>query len=255
MRFIRVLILCLLLGPSVAPAQGPVKISPESDLDVILDALEARGKDLKDFSADVTLTTVSERTGAESSQTGKVVYQERGAGDARIRVSFDKRKLENGATQPHKVDYLLDQGNLTDRDYAKKLEVKRQVIKPGQKMNLLKLGEGPFPLPIGQSKEEVKKQFEVTKVAPAADDPKGTVHVKLVPRAGSQFEKRFRSIDVYLDPATNMPARIDTSEKPDTARMTELRNLKTNSGVRDEQFALPNIDGQAGWNRREEAFE
>jgi len=60
---------------------------------------------------------------------------------------------------------------------------------------------------------------------------------------------------VYLDPATNMPARIDTSEKPDTARMTELKNLKINGGVGDEQFSLPNIDGEAGWNRREEAFE
>ena len=255
MIFIRVLIVGLLLWPVVARAQGAARISPESDLDVILDALEARGKDLKDFSADVTLTSVSERTGAETSQTGKVAYQERGPGDARIRVNFGQRKLENGATQPHKVDYLLDKGLLTDRDYTKKLEVKRQVIKPGQKMNLLKLGEGPFPLPIGQPKQEVKMQFEVAKVAPTADDPKGTVHVKLVPKAGSQFEKRFRSIDVYLDPATNMPARIDTSEKPDTARMTELKNLKMNGGVGDEQFSLPNIDGEAGWNRREEAFE
>ena len=29
------------------------------------------------------------------------------------------------------------------------------MLKPGEKLNLLKLGEGPFPLPIGQKKEDV----------------------------------------------------------------------------------------------------
>ena len=250
MKSIAMSILGLLLLCGLCLAQDSAK-----EVDGVLDALEARGKDLKDFSADVTLTSVSERTGESTSQTGKVVYQERGPGNSRIRVNFDKRKLETGATQQHRVDYLLEEGKLTDRDYQRKLEVKRQVLRPGQKMNLLKLGEGPFPLPIGQPKEEVKKQFEVTKVATTADDPKDTAHLKLVPKPGSQFEKRFRQIDVFVDPKTSMPVRIDTSEKPDTARTTELSNIKLNAGVKDDQFTLPNIDSESGWNRREEAFE
>jgi hypothetical protein len=51
-----------------------------------------------------------------------------------------------------------------------------------------------------------------------------------------------------------MPVRIDTSEKPDTARTTELSNVKLNAGVGNGQFALPNIDNEGGWTRREEAF-
>ena len=51
-----------------------------------------------------------------------------------------------------------------------------------------------------------------------------------------------------------MPVRIDTSEKPDTARTTELSNIKLNVGVKDDQFTLPNIDNESGWNRREEEF-
>jgi outer membrane lipoprotein-sorting protein len=252
------LIVLALLMPACACAargEGAIRLTADSPLDTVLDALEQRGKDLKDFSADVKLTDVSERTGEATERTGKVVYHDREQGGSRIKVNFDKRKLESGATQDYRQDYLLQEGWLTDRDYKKKLEVRRQVLKPGQKMNLLKLGEGPFPLPIGQEKGEVKKQFEVTKVAPAADDPKDTVHVKLVPRKDSQFEKRFRQIDVYVDTKTNMPARIDTSEKPDTARTTELTGLKLNAGVKDEQFTLPNIDREHGWNRREEPFE
>jgi len=249
---------CLILSltlPLCASAQTP--LGPDSSLDAVLDALNARGKDLKDFTADVALHTADNRTGEDSAQIGKVVY-DAANGNSRIKVSFDKKETEAAdgkrMSQKQRLDYVLEGGWLTDRDYQKKLEVRRQVLRPGQKMNLLKLGEGPFPLPIGQDKDEVKKQFDASKVPPAADDPKGTLHVKLVPKSGTQFEKRFRQIDVFVDPKSSMPARIDTVEKAGTTRSTELTNLKLNTGVKPDDFTLPNIDAE-GWNRREEPFE
>jgi len=249
---------CLILSlalPLCASAETP--LDPDASLDTVLDALNARGKDLKDFSADVALHTADNRTGEDSAQIGKVVY-DAANGNSRIKVSFDKKETEAAdgkrMSQKQRLDYVLEGGWLTDRDYQKKLEVRRQVLRPGQKMNLLKLGEGPFPLPIGQDKDEVKKQFDASKVPPAADDPKGTLHVKLVPKSGTQFEKRFRQIDVFVDPKSSMPARIDTVEKAGTTRSTELTNLKLNTGVKPDDFTLPNIDAE-GWNRREEPFE
>jgi outer membrane lipoprotein-sorting protein len=232
-------------------------LTPNSPLDTVLDALAARGKDLKDFSADVALHTADNRTGEDSAQIGKVVYDAAG-GNSRIRVSFDKKETQTGdgkrMTQKQRLDYVLEGGWLTDRDYQKKLEVRRQVLKPGQQMNLLKLGEGPFPLPIGQDKDEVKKQFEVAKIPADPGDPKGSIHVKLTPKPGTQFEKRFRQIDVFVDPKSSMPARIDTVERAGTTRSTELTNLKLNTGVKPDDFTLPNIDAE-GWNRREEPFQ
>src|SRR5437764_1492444 len=182
MRSTALLVLCLtLLSPLTVWADAP--LGPDSSLDAVLDALAARGKDLKDFSADVALHTADNRTGEDSAQIGKVVY-DAANGNSRIRVSFDKKETETGdgkrMTQKQRLDYVLEGGWLTDRDYQKKLEVRRQVLKPGQKMNLLKLGEGPFPLPIGQDKDEVKKQFEASKIPAAADDAKATVHITLV---------------------------------------------------------------------------
>ena len=256
----RLTALFVLLLTALAPSYGraEVPLAPDAPLDAVLDALNERGKGLKDFSADVALHTVDNRTGEDSAQIGKVVYDAGSGGGSRIKVSFDKKETETGdgkrMTQKQRLDYVLENGWLTDRDYQKKLEVRRQVLKPGQQMDLLKLGEGPFPLPIGQDKVEVKKQFDVSKVPPTADDPKGTIHVKLAPRAGSQFEKRFRQIDVFVDTKTAMPARIDTVERAGTTRSTEFKDLKLNTGVKAEDFALPNIDAE-GWNRREEPFE
>lgn len=257
MRLIATMMM-LVLSCSIARADVGAPLTPDSDLDTILDALNVRGKDLKDFTSDVAIHTADNRTGEDTAQIGKVTFQNKGEGDSRIRVSFDTKKIDNGdgraVTQKQKLDYVLDQGWLTDRDYQKKLEVRRQVLKPGQKMNLLKLGEGPFPLPIGQDKAEVKKQFETTKQPAAKDDPAGTVHVRLVPAKGSQFEKRFKQIDVFVDTKSHMPARIDTVEKAGTTRSTELTNVKLNGGVNDGAFALPSIENE-GWNRREEPFQ
>jgi outer membrane lipoprotein-sorting protein len=247
-----------LVNPVGDDGKGAAELTIDSSLDAVLDALNARGKDLKDFACDVALHDVDNRTGQDTAQIGRVIFQNKPNGDSRIRVTFEKKEIVDGAgkkvTQKQLLDYMLENGWLTDRDYQKKLEVKRQVLRPGQKMNLLKLGEGPFPLPIGQDKDEVKKQFDASKVATTADDPKGTVHVKLVPRPGSQFEKRFRQIDVFVDTKTNMPARIDTVERAGTTRSTELTNIKLNAGAKDADFTLPNIDNE-GWNRREEPFQ
>ncbi|MDB5320403.1 MAG: hypothetical protein JWN40_2034 [Phycisphaerales bacterium] len=257
MRFTAFFTLLLLLAPLMfARAEEPA-LSPNSDLDTTLDALNARGQNLKDFSADVALHTADNRTGEDTAQIGTVIFQNRNNGDSRIKVGFDKKEMDNGngpkITQKQRLDYVLEDGWLTDRDYQKKLEVRRQVLQPGQKMNLLKLGEGPFPLPIGQDKVEVKKQFEASKVEPEKDDPKETVHVRLVPKKESQFEKRFKQIDVFVDTKSNMPARIDTVERSGTTRSTELKNIKLNTGVKDEAFTLPAIQND-GWNRREEPF-
>jgi outer membrane lipoprotein-sorting protein len=257
MRLTALVTLCLFSTLTTARA-GQLPLAPDAPLDAVLDALDARGKNLEDFSADVALHTTDQRTGQDTAQIGTIVFQNRDAAASRIRVKFEKKVVDDGngpkITQQQRLDYVLEGGWLTDRDYQKKLEVRRQVLKPGQQMNLLKLGEGPFPLPIGQDKAEVKKQFKPERIASGEGDPPNTIHVRLTPNKGSQFERKFKQIDVFVDRNTAMPVRIDTVEPAGTTRSTELTNVKLNGGVKDEAFALPNIDNQ-GWNRREEPFQ
>jgi hypothetical protein len=235
------------------PAQ-PAALDANSTLDQILDALHQRGLGLKDFTADVTLQEIDELSGDTSTWTGKTWYQAKGEGDARMRVQFDSKKVGSRVDKEAKVEYMLDKGWLIDRDYKRKIQVDRQVLKPGQKVNLLKLGEGPFPLPIGQPKEDVLKLFEVKKVDPAQEDPPGTVHLQLIPRRDSQFERRFQSIDVWVDTKTNFPRSIETSDRNGTGRRrTELSNIQINQGIGDQQFTLEKV--AEGWTMKSEEME
>src|SRR5688572_1749038 len=191
-----------------APAAGALR--PDSSVDEILDALDARGDGLQDFSANVKLSETDATTGDETARTGTVQYQKQGDGDARLRVTLDKRITDRGV-RDEVLEYLLDDGWLLDRNHRSRVQVRRQVLEPGQKLDLLKLGEGPFPLPLGQDKADVHKMFDVKKVdADEKTDPPGTAHVQLVPKPGSDFADEFASIDVWVDLREKMPRRIET---------------------------------------------
>jgi outer membrane lipoprotein-sorting protein len=259
--------------PPAAPAQQPAQataplpaptagasLTNDSTVDQILDALDAVGRNLKSFTADVTMKEEDVTLANESTRRGKVLFQERPddkgtpGGGTRLRVIFEKRETAKRSFD-ERVEYLLQDGWLTDRTYdPKRIEVRRQVLRPGEKINLLKLGEGPFPLPIGQKKEAVHEQFDVKKPAAAKDDPPGTVHVQLAPKPGTRFAKKFDAIDVFVDAKSHMPVRIDTAQG-ETVRTTELKNFKINPTppLTDADFALPQID-KTKWSLHDEPF-
>src|SRR5882724_11605987 len=193
MRFLLAAVLSLMVS-SLALAETP-PLDGGSSREQILDALNARGQGLKDFVADVSLAQTDSLSGDVTTLIGKVAYQAKGEGDARMRIVFDKKLFGDKPQAGAKVEYMLDKGWLNDRDYKRKVEIQRQVLKPGERINLLKLGEGPFPLPIGQPREEELKKFDVKKVDAKPGDPPNTVHLELGPKEGTRFAKQFKKID------------------------------------------------------------
>jgi len=251
MRLIYGIILSLFV--SVA-ASADSQLNANSTREDVLDALNARGQGLKDFTADVSLAETDALNGETTTLVGKVWYQGKGEGDARMRILFDKKLFGEKVQPGAKVEYMLDKGWLNDRDYKRKVEIQRQVLKPGEKINLLKLGEGPFPLPIGQPREEVLKMFEVKKIDNKQGDPADTVHLELAPKQNSQFARKFKKIDVWVETKTNFPRRIQTVDKSEAeTRTTDLTNINVNVGLKDDAFVQEKIG--EGWTQKSEQME
>src|SRR2546423_657589 len=248
MRNVLWVVLLIAVGCARADAQTPAApnaaaLSQSSNIDQILDVLDARGKNLNDFTAKVSKTDTDSNTGDELKLSGTIKMQRLPGDDARLRVIFDRKQRNDKPPTGDRQEYLLAKGMLTDRDYGQKVEVQRQVLKPGQKMNLLKLGEGPFPLPLGQDKADVHRMFEVKKIDPGKDDPPGTIHAQLKPRPGTQFEPKFATIDFWVDPATQMPVKIVTEDPNGTTTITtELKEIAVNTGLKDDDVKLDPID-------------
>ncbi len=253
-RCFPVLAMIMLLCASRAHAETPSQLTKDSKSDEILEALYQRGLDLKSFTAKVALNTINTDTQDKSTRSGVIWYQTKPDADARIHVLFDK-KIEGDKTyagDSAKVEYLLDKGWLTDRDYKRQTETRRQVRKPGEKMNLLKLGEGPFPLPIGQDKQTVHEQFDVSQ--PKVDNALPLPYVRLTPKEKTRLAGNFSRIDVWVDPKTNMPVKIETlSPSGDETRGTDLTDVQINTGVTDADFDITKIDPNT-WTLRDESF-
>ena len=253
-------------GPVPAPPGAPVggepaqlstasKLSVDSSVEQILEALERRGVGLRDFTADVTLEEQDATEGRKTIRKGTAVYQKKEDGGARMRVVFNSVQRGKKIVD-QKLEYLLDNGWLVDRDYERKVETKRQVMRPGEKIDLLKLGEGPFPLPVGQPPAKVLEMFDVKKVPPAADakDPADTVHILLTPRPDTRFAKKFKTIDVWVDVKTAMPRQIRTlSADEQQERTTDLDMKGINAGLKDADFTLDPVG--EGWDMSTEKYE
>ncbi len=234
-----------ILGATAARgADEPAPLAGDAPVGAILDALKIRGDTLKDFSADVTLTSLDTGTQLSTGQSGHVWYQNNATG-GRIRVNFDTHTV-GGQTFQEKHQYilgvpdLLNGQDLLDIDFTKKRITRERVVKPGEKMNLMKLGEGPFPLPIGQDPKDVQAQFDVTKPAAAKDDPAGTVHLSLAPKKGTTLSRKFTSIEVYVDCKTAMPTRIVTVDQSgEELHTTQLDKVQINQGLPANTFDVP----------------
>src|SRR5262249_19279006 len=112
-----------------------------------------------------------------------------------------------------------------------------------------------FPLPIGQPKDEVHKQFDVKKIDAGKDDPNGTVHLQLIPEPNTRFARQFKSIDAWVDAKTHMPTRIKTMDRNETMeRTTDLSNIQINPKLGDQDFAMEKID-PSQWNVTEKAYQ
>jgi hypothetical protein len=238
--------------PQDVAAQQAAQMPADATVDQVLDAMDARGRNLTDFSARVKLTNSDATTGDSVVNDGTVQFQKKPDGDVRIRVAFDKQ--QNG-DEIEDVDhsYVLDGGWLIERDAKAKKEIRRQVKKPGEKIDPFKLGEGPFPLPIGQKKGDVKKLFTVTLVPPAKDDPANTTHLLLVPIAGTDYDGKFKTIDLWVDRTSAMPVRIKTIDSTETTvKQTDLSDVKTNSGINDDVFKIGPLP--EGWDQLIEPY-
>ncbi len=140
----------------------PDPASEKNDADgqvvTFLDRLEERLNGLTSLRAALVYTAEQPLLGDKQTRLGHVSYL---AGPpARFNVTFDQL-LIGQALRPRQRSYIFDGTWLVERYPREKLFIKRQVVAPGQSFDPLKLGQGPFPLPLGQKREQVMGRFEV----------------------------------------------------------------------------------------------
>ena len=131
---------------------------------------------------------------------------------------------------------------------------KREIARPGEKVDLFDLENAPFPLPFGQNKEAILRNFDVTLVSPADGDPSNTDHLICVPKAESRLHRKYEKLEFFVLKDVHLPSRVVVTKgdglEISTADFPDLSAKSINAGVTKKDFARPNM-----WKKYEVVVE
>lgn len=231
-------------GPAATPASTQATPADPNALR-ILQALEATRQKFATLEADVSYLVHMRMEGIRELRTGRVAFAWATAKTPDMfYIRFDTLKQNEGSTFEEKEEYAFDGQWFSEAKHKVKTLNRWQVVGPGQKANPLKLGQGPFPVPFGQSTEDVLKYFEPATRPPKASDPNGTEYIRLATRPIYKDEMEFLTMEMWVDGATHLPVKIVTTDKDKRVKTVLFSGVRMNASLDPKLFT---IDNKPGW--------
>lgn len=248
-------------SPSSAPKPEPPALDAIKTVDELLAALETADAQLRTLQADIMYDREFAVLGDRQIRQGRLYYQDDGPGAApdaprSRRFGIRTTTLQVGASIQDEVrDLVFDGRWLIERVPAEKQFIKRRIVADGQKFDPLRLGEGPFPLPIGQKRADILRKY-VAKLLPAEQDVTangetetdterlkkfvaGSYQLQLTPRPELLESEELRDIRLWYRPstpepgapATLLPRMARTVNRAQDVMLVQLVNVRLNQPV------------------------
>jgi hypothetical protein len=287
--------------PTATPTNAPAKPQAKSDqsadtkpaakpgdftsADALLDALESAGRDIRTLSASIRYTKVfSAIEGSEKQvRTGRLYFradpapasnsvaaQAKPAPDLARRmfqVDFETLQVDDKFREESQI-FIFDGEWLVERFPEQKQQNKRRVVAPGERIDPLAIGEGPFPIPIGQKKSKILERFTAELLAPedgfpappapaapapaegadAAATPAPTpkrpawladsYQLKLIPKPGTEESRKFASVRLWYTKDGLLPRLAITDDKEDASTEVFLPDVQINQTLPGNAFDM-----------------
>ena len=145
---------------------------------------------------------------------------------------------------------------------ANKQMFKYRVVPPGQTTDPLAVGEGPFPIPIGQKKDRILERFHATLMPPdegfpvplkdadGKPNPKmawvmDTYQLRLIPKQGAREGRDFQEIRLWYTKGEFLPRVAKTVKLDDSSDEVLLTDIKQNQPLPPGTF---DTTAQPGWD-------
>lgn len=249
MKLVALLMVALAQAPSASPQPEAATEPPETTEPAaeptgshhfetageLLDALERADRDIRVFSAQVQYVRIFELQADIQTRTGWLWFrtdppakvdhvvpdENRPVRKRSVAVRFDKF-VAGGRLDNQERLWIFDGEWLVEKDPTERQFIKRRMVRPGQVFDPLRVGEGPFFVPIGQRRSDMENFFHATlrdsSVGLEDKDPardavfkqlaakvEGMIQLELKPRAGVPEVDDFDLIRIWYDPKTLLP--------------------------------------------------
>ncbi len=227
-------------GQDTRPTSRPA-LDPK--VDEIL--MQVERQKVHDLQAEITWTLRHE-IDDEDEQTVKsgMLWYAQADPVAKFKVHF--RHRVGRVRRPMDEQYLFDGRWYVELDANTKFVTRREVRQADDTSDPYKLGEGPFPVPFGQTKSDILNEFDVKLAPPSDDDPENTDHLVLTPHVGTQTHKRYATMHFWVareGRLHGLPLKVKTSKKAGTGRIdahitVTFDDVKLNKGVPADTFEI-----------------
>lgn len=240
---------------SPTSASAPATTTTNRSIDAVLDAMELQGATMKDFTATAIVEKIESLTQEREVRRGRVVVVGPCGAERQVGIAMDEFIDSTGRGSTDSRRFLFREGWLLELDPAKKQLIRRQLARAGEAFDPLRIGEGPFPVPLGQPKRDVLREFTV-EFAPrptatffrsiAADDP-SIIALRLVPRTGTAIARDTAAMTILLQAPSMMPRGVEVESVNGDRTLVLLKNARLNEGLDDAARALLSAPSTEGW--------
>lgn len=241
---IKIWLSILTLSTSVACATQPQhqitqhnNNGQSSRIDTILTALEKRSNGLKDIHVNLRFIEDDQINLTKRTKIGQLKFM---VTDPNPLFAIYFEKTEVDGILGKREWYLFDGRWLYEANERLQQVTKREFARPGEKINLFDLETAPFPLPFGQKKETILRNFNVELKAPAKGDPLHTDHLICIPKPESKFYGKYDSLEFFIHQEIHLPLRIVITKNEgleiNTAEFGGLSEKSINTGIKKKEF-------------------
>ena len=231
-------------------ARGPNDAS-QARIDQILTQLQERSDGLNDLRCKVEFIEDDRINLSKRKKYGDILFM---ITEPNPHFMIHFKRTEMDGVLGKREWYLFDGRWLHEAIERIEQVTKREIAKPGEKIDLFDLETAPFPLPFGQKKEKILNNFDVALVPPAEHDPPHTDHLRCTPKAGSRLHGKYDRLEFYVHQSLHLPTRVVVTKNDGLeiirADFPGLTEGSINAGVRKTDFAHP-----AAWKKYKEVIE
>ena len=226
----------------VLPASPVIAAAPEQGrINSILQQLEDRGSTVNDLKCSVRYTIEDVLADDQWTKFGEIRYLKKDPNPV-FYIYFEKMH-QAGIVNRKKEWYIFDGRYLWEIKEAAKNKIQHEVVKPGETIDLFDIEDSPIPIPFGQKKDQILKNFDVVLVPPAEGDPPATDHLTCTPKPESSLADEVLRLEFYVSQDLHLPVKIVSVDRGgnqvNTAVFEDLTDGSINSGLSDSDFDLP----------------
>lgn len=249
-------------GLTIQVHPEPIDITAIETADDLLVALETADADLESLTTDVRWAQFFALAGDMKVRTGTIAYRATPGTEGQpprraFAITFTEKWVGDRIAPPERIDYIFDGEWFLERIWSDHQAFKRQVVPPGRVADPLRIGEGPFPIPVGQRREEILSRFEAELVDPieSIDDRlvsfveggEGTWCLSLTPHPHLLEDTTWRRIRVWYSKADLTPILAWTINAAEDESYIQLINVERGAEVEDAAFRT-SVDDDEEWD-------